>query len=161
MIYLRGIRAAHAVGREIPYHAARPMAVLQNAVRIVRHVHAKVFLIKPVPFRRKLINAQRAGNKLFLYFVAHHYVQRVCQLVRLRADKAGHGLVGRAVEHFFAYALHLLGEYLLHFGIEQRNEFAAAANHVFKQAGLAFVQRHCGPAGKGRAYKLIAHVQLI
>ena len=137
------------------------MAVLQYAVRIVRHVHAEVFLIKPVPFRGKLINAQRARYQPFLYLVAHHYVQRIGKLIRLRADKAGHGLVGRAVEHFFAYALHLLREYLLHFGIKQGYKFAAAADHVLKQAGLAFVQRHCSPAGKGRAYKLIAHVQLI
>ena len=137
------------------------MAVLQNAVRIVRHVNAKVFLIKPVPLGWKLVNAQRARDKPFLYLVTHHYVQRIGKLIRLRADKAGHGLIGRAVEHFLAYARHLLRENLLHLGVKQGDKFTAAANHVFKQAGLAFVQRHCSPAGKGRAYKLIAHVQLI
>ena len=74
------------------------MAVLQNAVLIVRHINAEILLVKAVPLAWQVVYLELAVHHTLFQLVAHHDVQAVGDLVGLGADERRLGLIDGAVE---------------------------------------------------------------
>ena len=118
------------------------MAVLQNAVLVVRHVDAEVFLIKAVPLARQVVYLELAVHHALFKLVAHHDVQAVGDLVGLGADERRLHLVDGAVEFFLVHVGKLLRKQLLQFWKHRVDKGGTSADDVLIEPALAFVNAH-------------------
>ena len=151
---LRAVGAAERVGREVADAAARPMAVLQHAVLVVRHVDAEIFLVKAVPLARQVVHLEFAVHHTLFELVAHHDVQAVGDLVGLGADEGRLRLIDGAVE-FLRRVAAQLGEQLAELREDEGREGAGAAEQVLIEAALALVDAHGNAAVEHRVGKLV------
>ena len=151
---LCAVGAAKRVGREVADAAARPMAVLQNAVLVVRHVDAEVFLVKAVPLARQVVYLELAVHHALFELVAHHDVQAVGDLVGLGADEGRLRLIDGAVE-FLRRVAAQLGEQLAELREHEARESARAAEQIFIEAALALVDAHGDTAVEHRIGEII------
>ena len=83
------------------------MSILKYTLFIGRYFHSEVFFVKPVPFSRKILYRQFPGHYSFFQLIAHHDVQAVGQLIRLRADQRGLAPVEAQVELLVGNSLEL------------------------------------------------------
>ena len=114
------------------------MAVLQNAVLVVRHVDAEVLLVKSVPFARQVVYLEFAVHHALFQLIAHHDVQAVGDLVGLGADERGLGLVDSTIE-FLRRVARERGEELAELRENKTREGAGAAEQVLIEAALGLV----------------------
>ena len=158
---LRAVGASKGVGGEVADGASGPVAVLQHAVFVVRNVHAKVFLVELVPFRRKILNCKLAGHNALLQLVAHHYVQAVCDFIGLRADKRGLGLVHGLVEFLRRASFHLFREQFAELGENESAERSAAPQDVLVETALALVNAHGHAAVQHRVCQVVRRTRVV
>ena len=151
---LRAVGAAERVGREVAHAAARPVAVLQNAVLVVRHVDAEVLLVKSVPFARQVVYLEFAVHHALFQLIAHHDVQAVGDLVGLGADERGLGLVDSTVE-FLRRVARERGEKLAELRENEAREGVGAAEQILIETALALVDAHGNAAVEHRVGKLV------
>ena len=104
---------------------------------------------------------QLPGEHPLFQLIAHHDMQAVGQLVGLGADQGGLGLVDHAVERVLADVVQPGGEVLPQPGIDDAAEGPAAADDVFIEPGLAFVNGHGHAASQAGPGQLPAHMQLV
>ena len=130
------------------------MAVLQNAVLVVRHVDAEIFLVKAVPLARQVVHLEFAVHHTLFKLVAHHDVQAVGDLVGLGADEGRLRLIDGAVE-FLRRVAAQLGEQLAELREHEAREGARAAEQIFIEAALALVDAHGDTAVEHRIGEII------
>ena len=130
------------------------MAVLQNAVFVVRHVDAEVFLVKAVPLARQVVYLELAVHHALFELVAHHDVQAVGDLVGLGADEGRLRLIDGAVE-FLRRVARKLGEELAELREHEAREGARAAEQIFIETALALVDAHGDTAVEHRIGEII------
>ena len=159
--HLYAVGAAQGIAGEVADAAEGPVAVLQGAALVIRHIHAKHFLIQPVPFARDVRHLQVTGNHSLFQLIADHDMQGIGQFIRFCPDQGGFGQVDGGVQRVFRDVLHLGGEDFLHDLQQGSAEGAAAADQVLIEPGLAFMDAHGYAAGEACELQVIPHVQLI
>ena len=137
------------------------MRILQNAVRIVRHIHTEIFLIQAVPLRREFLRRELAVHQLPFQLIAHHDVQRIGQLICLNADERRLDTVNRTIQFFRRAPGKLRGEKLRKLREHIGDKPAAAANDVLIKARLAFMNTHGDAAAERGIGVLIRNPHLI
>ena len=137
------------------------MGVLQDALPVVGDIHAQILLVQPVPLGGQVVGGEGAVEHPLLQLVAHHDMQAVGQLVRLRADEGRLGLVDHAVEVVLRHVVQTGGEMRLQPRVDDGAERPAAADDVLIEPGLALVDAHGHTVAQIAAGQLPAGVQLV
>ncbi len=110
--HLGSVGSAQRITREITKGTLAPVNILQHAHSIIRYIYTQIFLVETIPGGGQLSHRQTAVQKLLFQFVAHHDVQRISQLVSLRADQTGLYAIYSAVELFTGYTSQIFREQL-------------------------------------------------
>ena len=137
------------------------MGVLETALPIGWNGDAKVLPVQAVPGLRQVGNLQRAVYELLFQLIAHHNVHTVGELVRLRADEGGAGLVDRPPEALGVHTLKLLRKQLPELWEDALNEGKGTPDDVLEEAALALVKTHGGAAGEQGVVVFAVATQLI
>ena len=141
---LDGSQVTQRIGREVADHATGPVNVLQHALGVIRRGDAQVVFHPGVPDFRQVRHLDGAFHQADLDLQAEHDVQVVGGFIGFHPDQAGLHLVDAAVEVLQAEVCHVFREEHLQGGIEEGPELPAAADQVFPQAGLRFVDGQGG-----------------
>src|SRR5262249_3148129 len=129
------------VRREVADQPDRPVHVLEDAVRIVRHVDAEVLLHSRIPRRRQIANGQRPGEQLQLELEAQDDVEPIRDLVRIAAERTGPDRIHRADERLLVDGAEPVCEERLQLWVEPAPEPDAAADEVLPRPTLRLVDR--------------------
>ena len=140
---------AERVGREVAEAAARPVNVLEHAVRVVGNLDAEVARHRLVPHLRQLAQVE-AAHDLLLELEAEDDVQVVRRLVGLDADQPRPDVVDRPEPRLLVDVAELGRERRLHAWVEPAPERAAAADEVLPETRLRLVQAERRPARERR-----------
>ena len=159
--HLNTVSTAQRIGGEIADHAAGPVGILKAAFLVVGNIHAQIFLVQALPFSRYILHFQGTANQPLFDLITDHNMQTIRQLVSLGADQAGLGLIHGPVELFRIHTFQLLREEFLHLGEDSLDKRLAAANDVFIETALAFVDTHGNAAGKGGVIVAIIGTQFV
>src|SRR5215472_2445140 len=95
---LSRIKATERIGREIPEHAARPVAVLKNAHEIGLGRCAQELDARFVPRALQILYAERAGNQLPLELETHDDMEVIGHFVSRRPHRSAAHAVDGAIE---------------------------------------------------------------
>ena len=88
-------------------------------------------------------------------------MQAVGELVGLRSDEAGLGLVHGPVEHFFRHPLQLPGKMLLQIGEDGMHKGRASSDDVLVKPALAFMDAHGYAAGEQGVVVAVVTAQFV
>src|SRR6266581_6259961 len=115
------------------------MGVLQNALRVVRHLDTEVLVHLLVPHSRHVANWDAAVDDLLLELEAQDDVYAIRDLVGLDADQRGLDAVDAGDEAVELDIPELFGERLLCTRVEELPERTAAADEVLPESALRLV----------------------
>ncbi len=133
---LNGEHGSEEVRREVAEAAARPVRVLEDAVRVVRHRDAHELLEARVPRVRQVLHGESARHELLLELEAEDDVEPVARLVGVDADERAPHPVDRAVEVLERNGAERTGERLLESRVEPAPERERAADDVLPEPAL-------------------------
>src|SRR5438876_10844619 len=118
------------IRREVADLTRRPMRVLQDTLRVVRHVDAEVLVHLVVPHARQVANLDAAVDDLLLELEAQDHMHAVRDLVRPDPDQRRLDAVDAGDEVVEVDAPELIGESRLRARVEEPPERAAATDEV-------------------------------
>src|SRR5450830_2003416 len=95
---LRGVEIPEHVRREVSKQTTRPMDVLEDAVRVIGNLNAKILFYLGIPEAREVGHFHFPVDQSFLDLETEHHVQIVRDLVRLGSYKRWFGDVDCPIE---------------------------------------------------------------
>src|SRR5450756_1110182 len=84
---LRSVEIPEHVRREVSKQTTRPMDVLEDAVRVIGNLNAKILFYLGIPEAREVGDCQQPTDDSYRSIEAEHYVQTGRDLVRLGCYK--------------------------------------------------------------------------
>ena len=159
--HLGAVSAAQGIGGEISDGPAGPVAVLQDAAPVIRHLQAKVIPHLLPPEGGQLRRVQAILDQKLFQLIAEQDMQAVGELIRLRADEGGPGDIHRPVQVLRRNARRLLREQLPQLGEKGAGKGPAPAQQVLKEAALALMDAHGDPGAQAGIRDVLPDMELI
>src|SRR5215211_6474474 len=158
---LRGDQVPEGVRREVADRAGRPVRVLQDAARVVRHLDLEVIPHAAVPLLRELLERERLGEHLLLELEAEDDVEVVRRLVGLDPDERRLDGVHLAIPPIGVVAGERVGEVLLEAREEVAPEGERTPDEVLPHAALRLVHPERRAAREQRALERLVDLMLV
>ena len=158
---LRRVSRTQRICGEVADVAAVPMHVLHDAFARIWHVQPEIFLVFCVPDVLYIILCHGAVKHTLFYLVSNEHVQGIGELVGLGADKTRFGVIYVVHEVVKFHALEFLSEQVFEHGEVALPELTTAADVVFEEARLAFMQSHGGSSTRHSTLQIVGNLKFI
>ena len=151
---------AKRIGWEISKQPHRPMDILQTPLRGTRHLISKISRKAIIPSALQILHLQIARNHRALQIKAQQHMQIILHLIGLSADETIAHRIYRFVKFIRAFNAKIT-KARAHFCKEKLGKGAAAAQLVFIDPRLAFMNAHGGTLPYGRQRILWINILLV